>query len=252
MKIYASVLVYLGLIIVLLACISLVKPLRFLGIHSRSRAAMLLGGALLLSGAGFAWPAKETRIAQPQTQLDQFAPAYQFGELHATRVAASCSRTYAAIKGVRADEIFLFRTLTWIRRFGRAGPESILKPSERSPLLEVATRTSFVLLAEEPGREVVVGTAVATPPGFKLGRPPVPEDFKDLHAPGFAIAAMNFLVSDAGPDACLVTTETRVFATDESTQRKFGYYWRVIYPGSALLRIMWLRAIKRRAETAAD
>jgi len=25
-------------------------------------------------------------------------------------------------------------------------------------------------------------------------------------------------------------------------------YWRVIYPGSALIRRMWLRAIKKRAE----
>ena len=29
-----------------------------------------------------------------------------------------------------------------------------------------------------------------------------------------------------------------------------GIYWRVIYPGSALIRRMWLRAIERRAMTA--
>ncbi|HYW41393.1 MAG TPA: hypothetical protein VE959_00970 [Bryobacteraceae bacterium] len=28
----------------------------------------------------------------------------------------------------------------------------------------------------------------------------------------------------------------------------FAAYWRMIYPGSALIRRMWLRAIKRRAE----
>jgi hypothetical protein len=28
----------------------------------------------------------------------------------------------------------------------------------------------------------------------------------------------------------------------------FGAYWRVIYPGSSLIRYMWLRAIKKRAE----
>ncbi len=250
MKIFPSVLVYLGLISALLACISLVKPLKFLGITNRARAAVVLGGAMLLAGVGFHWPAKETRIAEPQTELDHFTPVWQFGEFHSSRVAASCDRAYAAIKAVRADEILLFHTLTWIRRFGRPGPESILNPSERLPLLEVATRTSFVLLAERAGREIVVGTDVATPPGFRLGRPPVPQDFKAAHAPGFAIAAMNFLVSDDGPGACLVTTETRVYATDASTRRKFGYYWRVIYPGSALIRVMWLRAIKHRAEGA--
>jgi len=31
---------------------------------------------------------------------------------------------------------------------------------------------------------------------------------------------------------------------------RFAAYWRVIYPGSALIRVMWLRAIKQRAEAA--
>ncbi len=29
---------------------------------------------------------------------------------------------------------------------------------------------------------------------------------------------------------------------------RFAIYWRVIYPGSALIRRMWLDAIRRRAE----
>ncbi len=43
--------------------------------------------------------------------------------------------------------------------------------------------------------------------------------------------------------------ETRVHATDDPTKRKFAAYWRTIYPGSALIRVMWLRAIRRRAES---
>jgi hypothetical protein len=58
------------------------------------------------------------------------------------------------------------------------------------PVLEVMTRTSFVLLADEPNRELVVGAIVLAPPA----------------------------------------------------------YWRVIYPGSALIRRMWLRAVRLRAE----
>ncbi len=48
----------------------------------------------------------------------------------------------------------------------------------------------------------------------------------------------------------LVTAETRVYATDASARRRFARYWRVIYPGSALIRRRWLRAMKRRAEAA--
>jgi hypothetical protein len=59
---------------------------------------------------------------------------------------------------------------------------------------------------------------------------------------------MNFLVEPDGPSACRVVTETRIFATDPWTLRRFTSYWRVIYPGSAILRVTWLRAVKARAE----
>jgi hypothetical protein len=58
---------------------------------------------------------------------------------------------------------------------------------------------------------------------------------------------MNFRLEDEG-ETCLVSTETRVQTTDASSRRRFAMYWFVIYPGSALIRRMWLRAIKRRAE----
>jgi hypothetical protein len=32
--------------------------------------------------------------------------------------------------------------------------------------------------------------------------------------------------------------------------RQFAVYWRLIHPGSDIIRRMWLRAIKRRAERA--
>ena len=70
-----------------------------------------------------------------------------------------------------------------------------------------------------------------------------------IRAATVTAAAMNLRIEDAGPAACTLTTETRVYATDTSTRRHFAFYWRVIYPGSALIRRMWLRAIARRAES---
>jgi len=194
-------------------------------------------------------PAKETHVNSLRTHLDQFAPVYQFNEFHSIRIPASKEKVYRAIKGVRADEILFFRTLIWIRRFGKPGPESILNPGKEMPLLDIATRTSFLMLADEPNREIVVGTVVAAPPGWRPEGTtrPTAEHFKALHAPGFALATMNFLIEDDGPDACTVTTETRIYATDASAKRRFGAYWRVIYPGSALIRRMWLRAIRKAA-----
>jgi len=241
-------LVYAGLVVTLVGAVSLVNPQAFVGIHSRLQGALILGLGLLIVGAGWAFPAKQMRVAVFRTQLDQFVPLYQFNEVHSIRVMAPKDRVYRAIKTVTAGEIPFFRTLTWLRRLGRSAPESILNAPQRLPLLEVATQTGFLLLAEEPDHEIVVGTAVMVPRGWRPRKSITPEDFKTIREPGFAIAAMNFLVEDAGPGGCTVTTETRVYATDASARRRFAMYWRAIYPGSALIRRMWLRAVKRRAE----
>jgi len=247
------VVVYLGLIAAFLGGVSLLRPLPFLAIRTRRRAALVLALSFIVVVMGVSLPAREVRVATPRTRLDQFAPVYQFSEFHSIRIAAPKGRVYRALKLVTGDEIVLFRTLTWIRRFGRPGPESILNPSPHVPILDVAARTSFLVLAEEPDREIVLGTLAAAPRGWRPSGKPTSDGFKALfvttHTPGFAATTMNFSIEDSGPTACTLTTETRVYATDASTRRRFAGYWRVIYPGSALIRRMWLRAIARRAES---
>ncbi len=243
-----STLAYAGLLATFLGFISLLHPLKFLGIASRAHGASVIGCGVILITIGFYLPTSETKIETPRTRLDEFVPVCQFHEFHSIRVKASRERVFKSIREVRADEIFLFRTLTWIRRFGRPGPESILNAPENMPLLEVATKTSFLLLAEEPDREIVLGTLVAAPPGWRPKEKPTPAAFRAFDEPGFALAATNFRLEDSGPGQTIVTTETRVYATDASTRRKFAAYWRVIYPGSALIRVTWLRAIRHRAE----
>jgi hypothetical protein len=247
------VVIYLGLIAAFLGGVSLLRPLSFLAIRSRRQAALVVVVGFMIVVIGGSLPAREVRIATPRTQLEQFVPAYQFSEFHSIRIAAPKELVYRALKLVTADEITLFRLLTWLRRFGRSGPESILNPPPHVPLFDVAVRTSFLVLAEEANREVVLGTLVVAPRGWRPRRKPTPDGFKELivtaNVPGFASAAMNFRIEDAGQTACTLTTETRVYATDASTRRRFAPYWRVIYPGSALIRRMWLRAIARRAES---
>ena len=167
--------------------------------------------------------------------------------MHSTCVQASTERVYRGVKLVTADDIFLFRALTWIRRFGRSGPKSILNPPRHQPILDVAMETSFLLLADQPNHEIVVGTVVIAPRGWKLAEHHTPEEFKVLQHAGFALAAMNFLIQDAGTGTCVLSTETRVYATDAKVRWRFGAYWCLIYPGSSLIRRMWLRAIARRA-----
>ena len=91
-----------------------------------------------------------------------------------------------------------------------------------------------------------MGTVVIAPRDMK--RPATPEQFKGLAAPGVAKAVMSFRIEPDGEGTWLVSTETRVHATDASARRRFARYWFLIRPGSGFIRRMWLRAIKRRAE----
>ena len=240
--------VWSGLVLGTIGLLTLVRPLRFLWIRSRRRAAVALVSGAILVAVGWSLPAREVHVDAPRHRIDEFLPVYQFSEHHVAHVKASPEQVFRAIQSVTADEILFFRTLTGIRRLGRPGPESILNAPERMPLIDVATSTSFLLLAEEPDREIVLGTLVLAPPGLRPREHPTPEDYKRLPGPGFAKAVMNFRVEPNGEGGSQVSTETRVFATDPASRRRFAAYWRVIYPGSALIRRMWLRAIRLRAE----
>jgi hypothetical protein len=236
---------YAGLALVLAGAVSLLRPVRLLRIRTRRCALGVVALGIPLVSAGAWWPWPEVR-ASGGSRLDAFVPSFQFVERHETVVHATPEAVHRAVRAVTADEIRAFRTLTWIRSPRLPGSprrHSILDPRQ-DPILDVATRTGFVWLADEPGRESVVGTIVCC----RRMRISSSEEFRGLTQAGLAKAGMNFLIEDLGGGECRVTTETRVFATDTRTRRRFGLYWAFIYPGSSLIRHGWLAAIKDRAE----
>jgi hypothetical protein len=249
--VFGSAIVYSGLVIAAAGLVLVVKPMRRLRIATRWRGLGVAGGGALLAGIGLIVPAPESRVTRPKTRLDEFAPAWQFREFHTIAIAAPPASVFEAVEGVRADEISLFRTLIWIRRGGQPLPETIRNAGAHGEsLIDVALRTTFVRLARDAPRELVVGTVVGAPPGSR-GRP-TPELFQKPLPPGFALATMNFIVTPDGAGGSVVSTETRVFATGPSARRRFAAYWRIIYPGSAIIRRMWLRAIRRRSTSPSE
>src|ERR1051326_933976 len=191
----------------------------------RSAIASMLGAMMMV--IAIVLPVRERRATSRMTKIDQWMPVWQFDEQHQIHVDAPPDRVYRAIHEVRASEIKLLLLLVSLRRGFRKGPESILNPSPERPILDVATATTFRWLADDAPHEMVVGT--------KIG--------------ANCTATMNFLVMPDGRGGSNVSTETRVFASDAKALRAFKIYWRIIHPGSAIIRQMWLRAIKRRAES---
>jgi len=243
-----SFLVYFGFTLFFAGLFSLIRPLRFVCIRTRFAALLVAGAGVLLAVGALLLPYGEKVAVTRVTKLDDWMPRWQVGERHTIQVAAPPEKVFAAIHAVRADEIFLFRTLIAIRRCGQTGPESIMNPPEEKPLLDVATQTTFMLLEEEAPRELVIGTVIAAPRAARTGGRLTPDLFRKTLRPGVVLATMNFQVAANDRGGSSVSTETRIYANTPSALRRFAVYWRIIHPGSDIIRRTWLRAIKQRAE----
>lgn len=238
-----------GLALLLIGAVSLVRPLRSIGIRSRKMAGLWLAAGLGTFAAGARLPARLQRAADRRWLMDDFIPVYHFSEHHEVRIQAPPERVFAAVKEVTAREIRFFRLLTWIRA-PRLRPvrESILAPSPDRPIVDVALDSGFCRLAETPNREIVIGALL----GGGRANGCAPAEFAAFDRPGVSKAVMNFRIEEDGSAGCRLITETRVFSIGESARRRFGTYWRVIYPGSSLIRHMWLDAVRRRAENRSE
>jgi hypothetical protein len=176
--------------------------------------------------------------------LDEFLREYHFNEVHTTQVAASPGAALAAARSVTPREVPVMMTLMALRTLPRLFRGE--RMSLRQPLVDQLLGAGFVLLAERADELVagVVGRFWRADGGVRrVSR----DDFVAFREPGFAKGVVDFRVRGDGAGT-LLTTETRVWCTDEDARRSFGRYWRVVHPGSALIRREWLWAIRRRAE----
>lgn len=178
------------------------------------------------------------------SRLDEFLPEFEFVERHAVALSVPAREALAAAKEATPGEMPLVRTLFALRslpalvRRGRGLPSA-----KTRPLAEQMVEFGFVPLCDDED-EVVLGF-VGQPwrlTGGTMPRLGSPEQWLAFAEPGFVKAVMNFRA-----DGGRLTTETRIHATDPQSRRRFGRYWRVIRPGSGLIRRSWLRAAKRRA-----
>lgn len=189
--------------------------------------------------------------------LDDFLPTYQINQVHQVKVQASPERIMRAIKELMPGELspvvrllFALRALPE-RLFGKSG----LQFSGDGSFLEQMFANGFILLQEKADRELVFGFVA---PG-SIGRfwkrdthstalPGDAQTFDAFEHPGFVKVAANFLIEQRQGGSALVSTDTRIQALSPQAHKSFGKYWLVIHPWSSLIRRLWLRAVKKRAE----
>src|SRR5258708_27984627 len=98
-----------GLVLACAGLLAVIGPLPVLRLDTRLRGLIFGGAGLCVAAGGLLLPAFESRALAATTRLDEFAPAWQFHEVHSIRIAAPADRVFDAIKQVPADEILLFR-----------------------------------------------------------------------------------------------------------------------------------------------
>jgi hypothetical protein len=193
--------------------------------------------------------------ARQAALIDDYMPSFDAVERHVVVVRAPPAEVYATLRTVDFSDSAVIRTLLALRalpgrlagtRTGGAPPEA--RPRARPALtLDTVLRSGFVVLAEAPGRELLLGVAGRfwTPTGSRFATDG--ERFRGPMPPGTARAAWNFTVH-ADPRGTRLATETRVQCADRASRRRFRAYWLLVRPFSGLIRRRMLAAIRRAAE----
>jgi hypothetical protein len=185
--------------------------------------------------------------------LDRYMPRYHFTEVHGIAIRAPRDRVYRALLDVSIEDMPLARALFTLRSIpailtGKGFRQSRRHAMPGETIIEQAIRGGFVKLGERPGRELVLGTIgrfwQASGGVYRFRDV---EEFMSADAPTYAKSAINFLLYERD-GLTKVRTETRILIPDRASRRKFAAYWTIVHPGSAVIRRVWLGAVKRRAE----
>ena len=181
--------------------------------------------------------------------LDRFMPVYDIVERHrilvdapaSTVLMAACEQDLLQIPLVRA--IFRARETVF-----RASPPDRVAPQG---VLAAMKSLGWTVLAERPGREIVVGAVTQPWEANVVFRPLTPDQFAAYAQPGEVKIVWTLRADPRGENRALFMTETRAVATDASARVRFRRYWSFVSPGVGAIRRLLLRPLKREAERRA-
>ncbi|MGX7681759.1 hypothetical protein ACSMXN_22995 [Jatrophihabitans sp. DSM 45814] len=181
--------------------------------------------------------------------LDDVVPNPQFRMRHARTVRAPIAVAWDELNRVPMSALPLGLALEWVRLLpARLSGRKVPRLAGRT-FLDVTPIP--ILFSRQPDAVIEAGLSQA----WRLlggSRPPI-LDASALRAwtqPGWIKVAMEFRLASTSVGT-LVSTETRILATDPRTRRAFGVYWFVIRGSSGAIRREVLRVVARRAEEKA-
>ena len=178
--------------------------------------------------------------------LDRFMPAYDVVERQHIRIAAPAAVTLAAAREMDLHRSPVVRSIIKAREvILRATPDD--RPRPRGLLAEMQS-LGWGVLADVPGRELVVGAATKPWEANVTFRALPPDQFATFTEPGYVKIAWTLRADPISATESIFRTETRVITTDPIARAKFRWYWSFFSPGIILIRWATLGPLKSEAE----
>ena len=173
--------------------------------------------------------------------IDQVLPKYDEREYHQIEIRGDRREVYQTVRSIDFSDSIIIRTLFRLRGLPTAS-------TNVDGLLQVG----FVLVDEIPPEEFVLGLVGK----FWTYRAQIlklnPVHYGEFNQKGYAKLAWNFAIRESAPGLVRLSTETRIFCTDEQSKSRFKRYWFLIGRFSGLTRREMLRGVKRTVELKKD
>jgi hypothetical protein len=181
--------------------------------------------------------------------LDRFMPVYEVAERHHIQVAAPAAITFAAACEQDLMALPAVRAIFKMREVVLGAKRDTAVPSRG--LLALTKSIGWGVLAEVPGREVVMGAVTQPWYADVVFRALPPDEFAAFHKPDYVKIVWTLRADPTGPHGSIFRTETRVVTTDAAARSKFRWYWARFSPGVVLIRWLSLGPMRRDAERRA-
>lgn len=191
-------------------------------------------------------PRRARDVDEFDTDLDRLMPRYDVVERHHVAVNAPASVTFDCACAMDLGRTPLVRAIFAARELVMGSGHEPLPPSKG--LVKDLCALGWGVLAEVPGRGLVIGGVTQPWEPHPVFRAVPPAEFQAFAEPGFVKIAFTLRADPAGDARSVFRTETRALATDDNARRKFRAYWALLSPGIIAIRWSMLRPLKAEAE----
>lgn len=181
--------------------------------------------------------------------LERFMPTYEVAERRNIAVDAPADVTFVVACEADLMQSPIIRAIFKARELVLgAQPDTSARPRG---VVAFTKSIGWGVLAEVPGREVVMGAVTQPWNPNVVFHPLTPDEFVRFYEPDYVKIVWTLRADPVGENESIFRHETRVLTTDSVARAKFRRYWAQFSPGIKLIRWLLLPQVRTEAERRA-